>query len=348
MFRRESLQDRKHLVAIVFGLMQMDFGVGGTRVGMAHHIPAAGVVADQMVGQQCHPVAVTEGVAEGLLQRAFKLITELAQNELGPGTTEFVDGLVRVADHGYPGAVTGHITQKQVLDLVGVLVLVHQDQIHFVTHQALQWRVLMDGHHRLIQHVGVADTAFAFTPLLEGMEQVDQVAVFVGVAQLLEHHLRGCQPGFDPVDKAGGGFDKILLVAADFIGQFLRCQPPGQQPGLEADLLFGQDLFRKARQIAFPDKPTIQPQAHGVVGTDFRQRQPALLADGLQLAFEVYLGAAVEHQHQHPVRVVALGQQVADAPGQRGGFTTARHGRNHRMLVTGRDDGALLVGQVIR
>ena len=85
-----------------------------------------------------------------------------------------------------------------------------------------------------------------------------------------------------------------------------------------------------------------------MVGTDFRQRQAALLANGLQLAFEVYLGAAVEHQHQHPVRVVALGQQVADAPGQRGGFTTARHGRNHRMLVTGRDDGALLVGQVIR
>ncbi|KXS50895.1 MAG: hypothetical protein AWU57_4722 [Marinobacter sp. T13-3] len=72
------------------------------------------------------------------------------------------------------------------------------------------------------------------------------------------------------------------------------------------------------------------------------------MAYRLQFAFKVDPGAAVEHEHEHAVRVVALGQQVADTPGQGRGFATACHGGDHRVFVAGGDDVALFVGEVVR
>ena len=95
------------------------------------------------------------------------------------------------------------------------------------------------------------------------------------------------------------------------------------------------------------DEPPVKSQAHGVVGADFRQRQAAVPGDLLQLPFEIATGAAVEHQHQQPGRVMPLFQQVANAPGQGEGFATARHRGYHRMLVRRSDDVTLFVGQVV-
>ena len=104
---------------------------------MTKHILATGVVADQMIGQQRHLVAIPEGIAQGLLQRAFKLFAETLENEIGPGAPEFVDGLVGIAHHGDPCTVAGHVSQQQMLDFIGVLILVHQYQIHLVADQTL-------------------------------------------------------------------------------------------------------------------------------------------------------------------------------------------------------------------
>ena len=45
---------------------------------------------------------------------------------------------------------------------------------------------------------------------------------------------------------------------------------------------------------------------------------------------------------------MALFQQIANAPGKRGGFTTAGDGGNQRVFVTGGDDGVLFVSKMGR
>ncbi len=77
-----------------------------------------------------------------------------------------------------------------MLDLIGVLVLIHQNQIHLVAHQPLQRRVLVNRHHGLIQHIGITDPTLAFTPLLKAVEQINEVLVLVRIPQLLKHDLR--------------------------------------------------------------------------------------------------------------------------------------------------------------
>ncbi len=108
---RLALKNLQHGIGIALRPMQGDLRAGRRRVGMTKHILASGVVADQMVCQQRHPMAVAEGVTEGLLQRAFELIAEPLEDKLGLRATELIDRLVRVPDHRHPGPVSGHVSQ---------------------------------------------------------------------------------------------------------------------------------------------------------------------------------------------------------------------------------------------
>ena len=158
-------------------------------MSMAHHVLAPAVVVNQVVGQQGHPVPIAEGIAQALLLRAIELLAEPVENKFRTGSAELVDGLVRVTHHRDPSPVAGDIPQQQVLDLIGILVLIHQNQIHLVGHQFLQCLALVDGQYRFVKHVSVADSALALAPGFETVEQIDQVAVLVGVAQFLEHDI---------------------------------------------------------------------------------------------------------------------------------------------------------------
>ena len=100
----------------------------------------------------------------------------------------------------------------------------------------------MDGHHRFVEHVSVADSALGFAPLFKAVEQVDKVMVLVGITQFLEDNVHRGQGGFYQIDEVNGGFDKVFLVTADLVGQVLGRQSPRKLPGLIADFLVGEDL----------------------------------------------------------------------------------------------------------
>ena len=84
----------------------------------------------------------------------------------------------------------------------------------------------MDCHHRLVQHVRETDPALAFSPLLKAVKQVNQVAVFIRVAQFLKHYFGRRQGGFYEIDEPCCCLYKIFLVAPDLISQIFRRQPP--------------------------------------------------------------------------------------------------------------------------
>ncbi len=150
-------------------------------MGVAQHVLASGIVTDQMVRQQGDTVAIAKGVTEGLLQGAFKFVAKAAQDKIRFGTPEFVDRLVGVANDSNPSTVTGNITQQQMLNFIGVLIFVHQNQVHLVGDQFLQRRVLVNRHHGFVEHVGVADAGLALPPLFKAVKKIHQIAVLVRV-----------------------------------------------------------------------------------------------------------------------------------------------------------------------
>ncbi len=300
---------------------------------------------DQVVGQQGHPVAVAEAVGQAQLHRVGELLAEPGEDEVRPRAPELVDGLVRVAHHRHPGPVPGNHFQQQVLDLVGVLVLIHQHHVHLVRDQFPQLRVLVHGEHGFVEHVREGDAAVVLTPFLEGVVEVQQVAVFRFEAQRFEDGFRALQGGLDPVDEARGRFHELLLVTADLILQVLRGEAQGQLPRLEVHFLFAQYLALPGGQVALAHESAVQAQPHGMIGSDLGQREPGAGGQVLQLGLEIRPGAAVEHQDQDARRVMALLQQVTDAPCQGGGLPAPGHGGDHTVLVIEGNDPVLFVRQ---
>jgi len=82
-------------------------------MGVAEHVLAVMVVGDKVVGQQRHPVAVAEGVGEVEGDRVREFLVEARQDEIGPCSPEFIDGLVRVAHNRDAGPLTGDVFEQQ-------------------------------------------------------------------------------------------------------------------------------------------------------------------------------------------------------------------------------------------
>ena len=232
-----------------------------------------------------------------------------------------------------------------MLDFVGVLVFVHQHHVHLVRDQFPQLRVLVHGHHRLVEHIREGDAAVVLPPFLEGVVQIQQVAVLRLETQGLEDRLRAVEGGLDPVNETRGGLHELLLVAPDLVLKVLGGKAQGQLPGLEVHFLLAQHLALPGGQVALADESAVQAQAHGMIGSDLGQLEPGVGGGALEFGLEVRPGAAVEHQDQDARRVMALLQQVADAPGQRGGLAAAGHGGDHAVLVIEGDDPVLFVRQ---
>ena len=295
--------DPAALVTLVGGLEQLD-AVAVARVGKQ----ALGLAA-RVVGH--HGVRGVEDMAGGavvLLQAhglGVGIVLLEVEDVLDVGATPRVNGLIVVAHDHEVAVLGGEEVRDGVLDVVGVLVLVHADVLEAVLVLCEHVRVLGKKLEGLDQQVVEVHGVGALQALVERAVDAPRQAIG-GVLRALElgRALHGVFRGADL--RADGADGELLLVHAqvahDGLGHAVRVV-----------------VIVDGEVVGIPDGLGILAQhahAHGVEGTDPHASR-ALGQDGGQTLAHLGRGFVGEGDGQDLPRAHALiGDHVGDAHGE--------------------------------
>ncbi len=271
---------------------------------------------------------------------ALEVLLE-AQDVFHLGAAPGIDRLVVVADAADVAVALGEQPQPEVLDQIGVLVLVHQD--------VAEAAVVIGQHIRLraqdFRHV---------------QQQVAEIRRVQGAQPLLVRRIQRLRPAVGEVgvlvrrDSRRG--QAAVLPALDHPHQ------PGRSPALGVDALGLHHLLQQAKLVVGvqdgevgrqPDMLGVaaqHPRAQGVEGAK-PQALGGLAEDGAD-PFPHFAGGLVgESDGEHLVGEGALRQQdMGEAGGQHAGLPRAGAGQHQQRAIDGFDGGALFgveAGQVV-
>ena len=294
-----------------------------------------GVARDELVGR-VQDVAVGAVVA---LQLDDALDVELAlerRHVAHLGAAERINALVVVADGEHRGVRGTEHLQPRVLQLVGVLKLVHQDVGEAMLVVLAQGGVVAHELEGAQHQLGEVHHPFALALVLVRLEHQ-----LLDPRRLVAHlHVLGAQP--------------VVLVRRDGPAQLLGhvallVQAQGLDHALDRRQLVGgvQDLkaLRQPRQLPVRAQEAV---AQSVEGADphaaHRQRQQRAQT-GQHL-----LGRLVGERHRHHAgrRQLAGLDQPRDARGQHARLAGAGPGQDQRRARGQRDRGALFGVQVLQ
>ena len=325
------------------GRLHHPHGFTGTLVGAQVFTQALAVVLNQRVGA-VQNMAVAAVV---LLQLDLLLHTKLAHKVTHIAharTAEGIDALVIIAHRQHAGRalqlaihhLTGQLLEPCVLQLVGVLKLVHQDKTEAALVVLAQVHIVTQ-HFKAAQHQ-LAKIHHAFTLALLFIQLVQLYLLFgIGVGR---HHVFGAQPFFlatgnEPAQLLGR---KALIVHVVLLAQALD----GRELVLRIQNLESSRQARRhmvgAQQAVAQAVESANPHAAHVVGQHGRQA-------GVHL-----LGRLVGKGHGHDAagRDLPCLQQPGNARGQHPRLARARTRQHQRMALRQGHGGTLLIVQALQ
>ena len=331
---RDLERDKVGLVALG------DAGEVGDRLAGAVFGPqvfdlAFGVVADDGAGRGEDGLgrAVVLLELENLRGRVVALEIE---DVADVGAAPAVDRLVLVADHAQISRSRGERLHDQVLDAVGVLVLVDQQMRRAPLPSLEDFRKALEQQPGLQLQIAEVHRVHRAHPLL--VEPVDL-------------RDRGLAPGLSAREHLLGR-DRLVLGLLDSRARKFERRRVGQRGVVEHAANRGQRIaFVEDREIAIvAERVTFLAQdsrARGMKGAD--PRQARVVADQRRDPLAHLVGGLVgEGDRQHlGGRRLALGQDVGDTVGQHAGLARARAGEDEDRAVGREHSGALFGIQIV-
>ena len=369
---QNGLGDAVGLVLLVFRQVQADFRPwpGGGPKGLAFALLVVGddgiggvqdVLSGAVVLLPAHPL----GPGEVLLEM---------QNVLDGGPPELVDALVVVAHHAQVAAALGQQTDKPVLGVVGVLVLVHHqvaetvlvvlqhvgaglEQAHGVDDEVVKVHGVGIGQAALVDPVGLGHLLQAEVVPGAGLEVLRRGELVLGPGdfrqgaphrqgplgdiQILEDVLHQAAAVVGVVDGEVGGVPQPVPIPAE---DACAAGVEGGGPHLVAAL--AQHLAQAGLQL--PGSLVCKGDSHYTPGRAGGHAKPG--TDNVwQLAvkevaftqFDILWGEVLAHQRA--VVGLAIADDVGNAVDQHGGLAAAGAGQ-HQEGAFGGEDGLLLAG----
>ena len=104
-----------------------------------------------------------------------------------------------------------------LLNGINILILINQNPLHMAAKLRGDFRLINKGHHRIVQHIGIADAPLLTAPVFKQIKQVDKDFAAVGQFQRFKYLSRWLQTGLHQINKGQCRFDPFFPLRQNFL-----------------------------------------------------------------------------------------------------------------------------------